>query len=101
MALYGHADALSAAQTRVHIMGLFRVITDAIYKEYDRRVKRASLVTEYGVSHHHDDAHADENHHDDAHADEDEAEIVNLPRGAPVPAHTPAENQELGTEDRG
>jgi hypothetical protein len=70
-------------------MGLLRVIADAIYKEYDRRVKRASLVTEYGMSHHHDDAHADEAHHDDLHADEDEAEIVNLPRGTPVPAHAP------------
>ena len=73
-------------------MGLFRVIADAIYKEYDRRVKRASLITEYGVSqHHHDDTHADESHQEDAHADEDEAEIVNLPRGTPVPTHTPAE----------
>jgi hypothetical protein len=83
-------------------MGLFRVLADAIYKEYDRRVKRASLVTEYGVSHHHD-AHHDDTHYDEAHADEDEAEIVNLPRGAPVPTHTLAttENQEPGTEDRG
>jgi hypothetical protein len=85
---------------RIQIMGLFRVIADAIYKEYDRRVKRASLVTEYGVSHHHNDAHADANHHDEAHADEDEAEIVNLPRGAPVPAHTPAESHEPRIEDR-
>jgi hypothetical protein len=80
-------------------MGLFRVIADAIYKEYDRRIKRASLVTEYGIAHHHhDDAHAD-----DAHADEDEAEIVNLPRGTPVPPHAPAaaENQEPSIEDRG
>jgi hypothetical protein len=82
-------------------MGLFRVIADAIYKEYDRRIKRASLVTEYGMSHHHhDDAHAAETHQDnvhaDAHTDEDEAEIVNLPRGTPVPTHAPAEaeNQE-------
>jgi hypothetical protein len=85
-------------------MGLFRVIADAIYKEYDRRVKRASLITEYGMSHHHnDEAHADEAHHEDAHADEDEAEIVNLPRGTPVPIHTPAptENQEPSSEDRG
>jgi hypothetical protein len=72
-------------------MGLFRAIADAIYKEYDRRVKRASLVTEYGIAHHHDDAHTDETSHDDAHADEDAAEIVNLPRGVPVPSHTPAE----------
>jgi hypothetical protein len=80
------------------------VIADAIDKEYDRRGMRASLVTEYGISHHHhDDAHSDEPHHEDAHADEDEAEIVNLPRGTPVPTHMPAttENQEPRTEDRG
>ena len=65
-------------------MGLFRVLVDAIYKEYDRRIKRASLVTEYGLSHHHhDDAQHDE-HTADAHVDEDEAE-----------------NQEPSTEDRG
>jgi non-ribosomal peptide synthetase component F len=82
-------------------MGLFRVIADAIYKEYDRRVKRASLITEYGASHHHhDDTHADETHHEDAHADEDEAEIVNLPRGTPVPTHAPVENQEPSTENQ-
>jgi hypothetical protein len=84
-------------------MGLFRAIADAIYKEYDRRVKRASLVTEYGMSqHHHDDVHADETHHEDVHADEGEAEIVNLPRGTPVPIHAPAtaENQEPSTENQ-
>jgi hypothetical protein len=87
-------------------MGLFRAIADAIYKEYDRRVKRASLVTEYGISQHqHDDAHADETHDEDAHADEihdeGEAEIVNLPRGTPVPMHAPAtaESQEPRAED--
>ena len=81
-------------------MGLFRAIADAIYKEYDRRVKRASLVTEYGISHHHADAHEDEAHPEDAHIDEDEAEIVNLPRGTPVPIHTPAttESQEPSAE---
>lgn len=81
-------------------MGLFRAIADAVYKEYDRRVKRASLVTEYGVSHHYD-AH-DETHPEDAHADEDEAEIVNLPRGTPVPSHAPAttENEEPRTENQ-
>jgi hypothetical protein len=85
-------------------MGLFRVLADAIYKEYDRRVRRASLVTEYGASHHHhDDTHTDETDHDDAHADEEAAEIVNLPRGTPVPTPAPAEteDQEVNTEDRG
>ena len=66
-------------------MGFFKSIGDAIYREYDRRIRRASLVTEYGAHHH---AHADE------HAvaagtsmpaeEEEEAEIVNVPRGTPV-----------------
>jgi hypothetical protein len=83
-------------------MGLFRALADAIYREYDRRVKRASLITEYGLSHHHDD-HDDAHHddHDDAQAEEDEAEIVNLPRGAVVPAHAPAEHHEPSAEERG
>jgi hypothetical protein len=67
-------------------MGLFRALANAIYKEYDRRIKRASLVTEYGAAHHH--ATADD-HAAESHADEDEAEIVNIPRGTPLaaPAH--------------
>lgn len=57
--------------------GLFRSIADAVYREYDRRIKRASLITEYGIAHHHD--------HEEAHAD-DEVAIVNLAPGAPVDA---------------
>ena len=59
-------------------MGLFRALSNAIFREYDRRVKRASLITEYGASHH---AHDDHDDHAE-HADEEAAEIVNLPRGA-------------------
>ena len=68
-------------------MGLFRAISNAIYKEYDRRIKRASLITEYGSSHHHDD-HGDHDDHgaEHEHDDADAAEIVNLPRGAPIAA---------------
>jgi hypothetical protein len=55
--------------------GLFQRIADTVYREYDRRIKRASLITEYGVSHHHD--------HEEAHSD-DEVAIVNLPRGTSV-----------------
>jgi hypothetical protein len=55
--------------------GLLQRIADAVYREYDRRIKRASLITEYGVSHHHD--------HEDAH-DDDEVAIVNLPPGSSV-----------------
>jgi hypothetical protein len=57
--------------------GLFQRIADAVYHEYDRRIKRASLITEYGIAHHHD--------HEEAHAD-DEAAIVNLSPGAPADA---------------
>lgn len=57
--------------------GLFQRIADAVYREYDRRIKRASLITEYGIAHHHD--------HEEAHAD-DEAAIVNLSPGAPADA---------------
>lgn len=64
-------------------MGLLRAFTDAIYREYDRRIKRASVITEYGAHHHaHDDHAADE--HAEEHAEGEEAEIVNVPRGTPV-----------------
>jgi hypothetical protein len=70
-------------------MGLFRALSNAIYKEYDRRIKRASLITDYGASHHQDD-HADHDEQGDhvaeAHDDPEAAEIVNLPRGAPIVA---------------
>ncbi len=63
--------------------GLLQRIADAVYREYDRRIKRASLITEYGGSHHHD--------HEDAH-DNDEVAIVNLPPGSSVgEQHTQAE----------
>jgi len=58
-------------------MGVWRTISNALYREYDRRIKRASLITEYGAAHH--DAHADA-----AHEDAEEAEIVNIPRGTRV-----------------
>ena len=62
-------------------MGVWRAISNALYREYDRRIKRASLITEYGAAHH--DAHADDTH-DQGHEDAEEAEIVNIPRGTPV-----------------
>lgn len=70
--------------------GLFQRIADAVYREYDRRIKRASLITEYGIAHHHD--------HEEVHAD-DEAEIMNLSPGASAdanhvhPAATNAQDQ--------
>ena len=73
-------------------MGVWKTISNAIYREYDRRIKRASLITEYGAAHHaaHEDAHAEE-----AHGEAEEAEIVNVPRGTPVAAH--AEEQPADT----
>ena len=65
-------------------MGVWKTISNALFREYDRRIKRASLITEYGAAHH--AAHADA--HDDAHGDDEEAEIVNIPRGTPVAANT-------------
>jgi uncharacterized RmlC-like cupin family protein len=81
-------------------MSFFSTISKAIYREYDRRIKRASLVTEYGASHHthahdeHEEAeyeeagHAEAEHEEHAEAeytDADEgAEIVNVPPGTPV-----------------
>jgi hypothetical protein len=75
-------------------MGVWKTISNALYREYDRRIKRASLITEYGAAHHdtpadaHDDAARDDvAHNDAAHDDGEEAEIVNIPRGTPVAAH--------------
>ena len=76
-------------------MGLLRDLVQAINREYDRRIKRASLITEYGMAHHHHGAdhapHGDHGHVDAVNEDaehsggEDEgAEIVNIPRGTPV-----------------
>ncbi|MBK9712828.1 MAG: hypothetical protein IPO81_16175 [Kouleothrix sp.] len=70
-------------------MGVFKSIANVVYREYDRRIKRASLVTEYGAHQHgHAADHADEVHaagepsnHDEG---AEEAEIVNVPRGTPV-----------------
>ncbi|MEI6180257.1 MAG: hypothetical protein WCP31_05850 [Chloroflexales bacterium] len=48
----------------------------AINREYDRRIRKSSLVTVYGATHHgHDDAE-----HDDSEA----AAIVNVPKGTRV-----------------
>jgi hypothetical protein len=100
-------------------MSFFKTIGDAIYREYDRRIKRASLVTEYGAHHHahattYADAHphADATNEDAAHAshgeEAEEAEIVNVPRGTVVAsghglpaqpqAHTTAEQAEASGE---
>jgi len=70
-------------------MGVWKTISNALYREYDRRIKRASLITEYGAAHHDDPGAV---HADDAHDDAEEAEIVNIPPGTQVAA--PAELSE-------
>ena len=67
-------------------MGFFSSISKLVFREYDRRIKRASLITEYGATrhgHHEDHDERAEFEHGDEHAD-DGAEIVNVPRGTPV-----------------
>jgi hypothetical protein len=61
-------------------MELFSRIAAAVYREYDRRVKRASLITEYGVDHH--TAHH-ANDYNDA-EDDGTVAIMNVARGATV-----------------
>jgi hypothetical protein len=73
-------------------MGVWKTISNAIFREYDRRIKRASLITEYGAAHHaaHGDAHAD-----DQHEQAEEAEIANVPRGTVVAdKHAPSATPE-------
>jgi len=75
-------------------MGLLSALAAVINREYDRRIKRASLITEYGAQHHdHSADYADETPADADHAAaetaEEAAEIVNIPRGTPVVAHEP------------
>lgn len=89
-------------------MGLLSGLANAIYREYDRRIKRASLVTEYGAQHHggHAAGHAEEPHQAEAHAAEgheettEEAEIVNVPRGTPVAMGEHVANEPAETTDR-
>lgn len=66
-------------------MGFFSAISKAVFREYDRRIKRASLITEYGAAHHHGHAHSEGADAGHGHAETaGEAEIVNIPRGTPV-----------------
>jgi|HigsolmetaAR201D_1030396.scaffolds.fasta_scaffold32869_2 hypothetical protein len=63
-------------------MGFFRALAQAVYNEYDRRIKRASEIKEYGLAHHHDHDHVDEAE------EEAEIEIVNVPRGTQLTTST-------------
>ena len=79
-------------------MGLFHALADIVYREYDRRVRRASLIKEYGESHHHD--HADDIHADEANdTSDDMAEIANVRPGTPIAAATPAPAEPSGSHE--
>lgn len=56
----------------------------AIEREYDRRIRRASLLGEFKpADDHHHHGHGNEPSHT-GHAEEDEAVIVNVPRGTRI-----------------
>lgn len=64
----------------------FQRTADAIQREYERRIRRASQITEYGQPHH---EHAEPAQDDE----EGAAEIVNVPRGTTVaPASRSSQN---------
>lgn len=70
-------------------MALFKALADAIYQEYDRRIKRASEIVEYGMHHGHHGHHGHHDHggHGDEaeDAEEDEGSVIsNVPIGAQV-----------------
>lgn len=79
-------------------MNLFEKIVGAVNKEYDRRVKRASEVIEYGMSHHvhghghsHGHSHGHGHHEEDHEKDHEEEEeddgsvISNVALGTHIP----------------
>ena len=73
---------------------LFTRIAERVYREYDRRIRRASLITAYGAAHHHaESAHHEEPEHT---ADEGDVAIANLPLGAELPAAPDVAEQTTG-----
>lgn len=62
----------------------------AVNREYERRVRRASEVSEYGARHH---AHPE-------HDDEGAAAIVNVPRGTRLVRPAPPPQPEPAAGDR-
>lgn len=55
---------------------LWQRFVAAVNRVYERRIRAASLVTEYGAAHHDHDEHGDE--------DAEVAVIANVPRGTRV-----------------
>lgn len=63
----------------------------AINREYDRRIRRASLVSEYGAGHH---GHSHADHDGPSYAEHDDGEvaaIMNVPKGTRIGRPTPPE----------
>lgn len=74
-------------------MGLFDGLVEVVNKEYDRRIKRASEIIEYGMKHGHGHGH----HHG---ADDDEVSIIsNVPVGTRIPSTQRHHDQEQEQED--
>ncbi|MCX7789982.1 MAG: hypothetical protein N2378_05015 [Chloroflexaceae bacterium] len=69
----------------------WRRLVAAVDREYERRIRAASLVTEYGASHHAE--------HEEEHAEEGEvAEIMNVPRGTAIGRERRAAPHPSGSE---
>lgn len=64
----------------------FTTLVRVINGEYERRIRSASEVTEYGAGHGHDHDHADHADHPPAELEEEAevAEILNVPRGTRI-----------------
>jgi hypothetical protein len=71
-------------------MGWFDQIINQINIVYERRIKAASQITEYGAHHDHG-AHAANGHADEP-EDDAGAEITNLPPGTHVSRQTTPDN---------
>ena len=64
--------------------GWWQRVMAAINHEYDRRIRRSSLITEYGANHHGHTDHAE-------HAEHEASVIVNVPKGTRLGQHSPPE----------
>jgi ABC-type Zn2+ transport system substrate-binding protein/surface adhesin len=91
---------MSKRSQRKIAMGLFDSFVQAVNREYDRRIKRASEVIEYGMGHGHGHGHGHDHDHDHDHdhnqgqqhehdeSDDDESAIANVPAGTRVEHQT-------------
>lgn len=69
---------------------LWQRMLSAVNREYERRVRAASLVSEYGAGHHGDHGHApihEDVLHDELDDESEVAEIVNVPKGTRLGSH--------------